>query len=260
MNRYLEKKGKDRDMNYDGHRPKELFSRYKEHMERMNQGYRGEIGQEYRKENPGIDPRYIEDYRSGRRDYNDYSNYNRKPTIGNNYPPMNTDSRDYRRDYNDYRDYRDYGDYRMDHRDYGDYNDYNYDRGDYRDYGRNTYVRGHYRDYGDYDMASEQGGEQKYHQDLKRLIEELKSKDRFNIKMEDLINQAKQMGVRFEDYTEEEFYLAYLMIMSTFKNAANDHRMYLSMTKDWLESHITKFKGSDKICAYIYEIVKGGEN
>ena len=258
MNRYLEQKGKDRDMNYDGHKPRELFSRYKEHMQRMTPGYRGEIGQEYYKDNPGIDPRYKDndrvDYRDYRRDYNDYSNYNRKPTIGSDYPPMNTDSRDYRRDYNDYGDY---GDYRRDRRGYDrrDYGDY----GDYRDYGDYEHVRGHYRDYGDYDMASSQGKEEKYRHEIKKLTEELKSKDRFNIKMEDLIQQAKQMGVRFEQFTEEEFYLAYLMIMSTFRNAANDHRMYLSMTKDWLESHITKFKGSDKICAYIYEIVKGGE-
>lgn len=235
MNRYLERRS-ERDMH---------FKRAKEFEKRMHSGYRGEIGQEYYPENPGIDPRYKDndrvDYRDYRRDYNDYNDYNRQSY---QYPPMNTD----RRDYEDhrrggYRDRRDYGDYR----DYRDYRGYDMDYRDYRDYDM------------DYDMAKGHDEEKKYHEHLKKYIEELKSKDRFHIRMEDLIEQAKQMGVKFDDFTEEEFYAAYLMVMNEYKNVANDHRMYLGMAKSFLESPTTKSKGSEKMCAYLYEIVNGGE-
>lgn len=170
-----------------------------------------------------------------------------------------TDSRDYR-DYGDYRDYRDY-------RDYGDYGDYgDYRRGRRRDYadGR-EYVDPQYYDMGydrnvpSYNTSGDMnsGEEKKYHEDLERWIEKLKRKDRFNQKMEDVIGQAKQMGVKFDQFTEEEFYATYLMLVSDFKTLSNEPRMYMSMAKEWLMDDDIETSPSEKLCIYFYEIVKG---
>lgn len=230
-NRYLEHKSRDgrrtrRDMHYASRRPEEYFRRAREHSTRMNPGYRGEVGQEYYKHNPGIDFRYKDndriDYRDSRRDYNDYNRESYQ------YPPMHTDSRDYR-----------------------DYGDYNMNGGDYRDYGD-------YGDYGDYDMTSgKHSEEEKWQKDLERWIEKLKRKDRFNQKMEDVIGQAKQMGVKFDQFSEEEFYATYLMMVSDYKTLSNEPRMYMSMAKEWLMDDDIETSPSEKLCIYFYEIVKG---
>jgi len=124
----------------------------------------------------------------------------------------------------------------------GEYNrDYNYDmrRGrDYRDY----------RDYADDDYDKE------YHEDLKKWAEKLKQYDRFNMPKEQAINSARQMGVNFEDYDEDEFYTVYLMQVSDYPTIANEPRIYLGMAKSWLEDKDIKLDGSDKLCKYMYEI------
>ena len=173
---------------------------------------------------------------------------------------------DYRRgDYNDYNDYNDYGDYNnygrdnrqgepgrnrrynqgRDNANYGDYNDY----GDYRDY--NDY--GDYGDYNDYgkDMEKE------YHEDLKKWIEKMKSKDRFKVPYDQIIQQAKNMGVKFEEYSELEFYAAYLAMVTDYKTISGEYSMYLKMAKDFLEDDDIKVSPSEKLCIYLYKIVMG---
>ena len=133
-----------------------------------------------------------------------------------------------------------------------DYN-YGYDR---------AYDMGYSRydsrsDYG-YDGHQSKISEEQYFDDIDRWTEKLKRKDRFKtVKKEEIINQAKQMGVRFEDFTEEEFYAVYLMHISDYKNVANGHRMYISMAKDWLEDDDIEVSPSEKLCLYYYTIVKG---
>lgn len=77
--------------------------------------------------------------------------------------------------------------------------------------------------------------------------------------MEQVIKEAKSMGVKFEEYDEMEFYTTYLMMISDYPRVANEYHTYLSMAKDWLEDDDVEMMGSDKLCAYYYEIVKGGE-
>jgi len=163
------------------------------------------------------------------------------------------DSRDYHmRDYND-RDYRDSErdrDYRRD-----------YDREyDMRDYDRDYAIRGigrprNYdrRDYADDDVEKE------YKEDLKEWTQKLKKFDRFGVPKETIINDAKQMGVSFDDYNEEEFYTVYLMHLSDYPTIANDHRVYLGMAKAWLEDKDIQIEPSEKLCKYMYEIVLSEE-
>lgn len=111
-------------------------------------------------------------------------------------------------------------------------------------------------DYG-YDYAKE--SEKEYEKDLHEWVEKLKKYDRFGWSKEQVIQQAKDMGVKFSDYDEMEFYATYIMLMSDFKKIGNDPYIYLSMAKEWLEDDDVEMKGSEKLCAYLYTIVLGEE-
>ena len=172
-------------------------------------------------------------------------------------------SRRSRRDRNDY-DY----DMPRDGRDYdmaqnvsypmygiGGYRPYEGDMADY-DYARRS---GRGRDYADYyDYASDDMDDE-WKEHLKKWSEKLKKKDRFNIPKDQVLQNAKQMGVKFEDYNDEEVLTTYYMVLSDYPKIANEPHTYLALAKDWLEDKDTALKGSEKLCAYYYEIVKGGE-
>lgn len=111
-------------------------------------------------------------------------------------------------------------------------------------------------DYG-YDYAKE--SEKEYEKYLHEWVEKLKKYDRFGWSKEQVIQQAKDMGVKFSDYDEMEFYATYIMLMSDFKKIGNDPYIYLSMAKEFLEDDDAKLKGSEKLCAYLYTIVLGEE-
>ena len=74
-----------------------------------------------------------------------------------------------------------------------------------------------------------------------------------------LLHSAKQMGVNFHNYNEHEFIAVYYMLVSDFPKIANEPHTYLSMAKEWLEDEDSELKGSERLCAYYYEIIKGGE-
>lgn len=146
--------------------------------------------------------------------------------------------RDYERDYNYDRDYNN------DYRSYDRYDsgDRRYDRYDY-DY------RG--RDYAEKEMDEE------YEEDLKEWTKKLKKHDRFGLSESDIVNKAKSMGIRFEEYNEDEFIATYYMMQSDYKNVGNDAHIYLQMAKSFLEDKDAEKQGSEKLCIYMYEIVKG---
>lgn len=183
------------------------------------------------------------DFRMGDRHYypeydNRYDSKNRPYNIRNeNYDRPNEQSREYSRDYN----YDMRGDYRR--RDY----DMNYDYDMRRDYRRDM------RDYADDDYDKD------YHKDLDKWIEKLKRFDRFNLPKDQVLQVAKQMGVEFKDYDEEEFYAIYLMHLSDYPTVSNDSRMYLNMAKSWLEDKDIKIEPSEKVCKYMYEIAMAEE-
>lgn len=143
--------------------------------------------------------------------------------------------RPYNEDYNS--DYR--RDYNMDYYD-GDYR-YN------RDY-RNDYA-------GDY---AGQNMDEEYKKKLHEWIEKLSSKNRFRqYGKEHILQQAKNMGIRFEEFDEDEFYAVYLMMVSDYPTISNEYNMYIRMAKDWLEDKDIAVSPSEKICIYLYEIVLG---
>ena len=114
-------------------------------------------------------------------------------------------------------------------------------------------------DYGyDYDYASEDM-EKEWKEHLKKWQDELKRYDRFNMPKDQVIQNAKQMGVEFDKYNEEEFLTTYYMVMSDYPSIANEPHTYISLAKDWLEDEDSNLKGSDKLCAYYYEVINAGE-
>ena len=146
--------------------------------------------------------------------------------------------------------------------------DYGYDyaersRGDYRGYDRyNGYDEAYDRDY-EYDREhygrdyAEEEIDKEYEEKLHEWIKKLKKKDRFASSKEDIIRKAKSMDVKFDEFTEDEFYAVYLMMVSDYKHVANDPHHYLAMAKEWLMDDDVEMRGSDKVCAYLYTIVLG---
>jgi len=201
--------------------PKERYLRQRAYRER-------ERGNEFRMGDRHYYPEYDNRYDSKNRPYN---------IRNENYDRPNEQSREYPRDYGyDMRD-----DYRR--RDY----DMNYDYDMRRDYRRDM------RDYADDDYDKD------YHKDLEKWIEKLKRFDRFNLPKDQVLQVAKQMGVEFKDYDEEEFYAIYLMHLSDYPTVSNDSRMYLNMAKSWLEDKDIKIEPSEKVCKYMYEIAMAEE-
>lgn len=173
------------------------------------------------------------------------------------------------RDYADYRDYRDRGDMREDYgdyrdygeRDYADYNDYN-DYRDYRDY-RDSRDYGDYRDYRDYrDYGDYASGSKLKPQEINewigKLMQEIGERDNESLKKEMVMKLAESSGVKFENYTPEEFYVTVLMEYSDYKKTIGPSNMavFVRMAKDFLEDKDSKVKYGEKLAGY-YDLVMG---
>ena len=179
--------------------------------------------------------RRLEDRARGRRsrDMNYDADYRREPMYDDF-------KRDYRRDY--YPEYDSRYDYAGSSR----------ERGRISRMGR-EYDREYARPY-DYrqDYASESD---EYDKDLRKWVEKLKSTDRFKVSKEQIITQARNMGVEFNEFSEDEFYATYLMMVSDYKTISNDYNMYIKLAIEFLRDEDSALKGSDKLCAYMYEII-----
>lgn len=139
--------------------------------------------------------------------------------------------------------------------------DYRYEDERYEDYEHREpapyiphYSVGHYLYDGEYD---DEYDAKEYHKDLEEWMHKLKHHDHFGLSKEEVLKKAKDMGVRFKDYDELEFYVTYLMMISDYKHVPNDPHQYLTLAKEWLEDDDVERKGSEKLCAYYYSIVLG---
>lgn len=197
-----------------------------------------------RRDYRGSDYGYSMDYRSGRSQYGD--RYDSARGRDGHYPEEyymgDERSREFDRNYDDMRSGRG-EDYRSDYaiRGIGRPREYNRRDRDYRDYADDDY-------------------DKEYHEDLKKWTTKLKKYDRFNMPKESIINSAKQMGINFKDYDEDEFYAVYLMEVSDYPSISNEPRMYLEMAKSWLEDKDIKIEPSEKLCKYMYEIAMAEED
>lgn len=119
----------------------------------------------------------------------------------------------------------------------------------------------HYdEDYNDYDELDErdmQDMNMEYNEDLEKLNRKLMKKDKMKISPKDLINNAKQMGVKFDEYSETEFLTAYYLMQSLFPDVAHEHHRYLVMAKSFLENDLMEVDPSEMLSIFYYKIIKG---
>ena len=168
------------------------------------------------------------------------------------------DSRDYYSEYDSRYDSRDYAEYSRPDSHYGYEHRREYNRPmEYEMYGAGVITSPYSRDYAMRDYNDDDDMEKEYHEDIKELIEKLKKHDRFGLSNDDIIKRAKQKGVSFSHYTEDEFVAVYYMMMSDYKTIANDPMAYIHMAKEWLEDDDIKVSPSEKLCIYLYKIIKG---
>lgn len=158
--------------------------------------------------------------------------------------------RDYRSDYN-------MGGSRMGmQRDSMDHNRYDYRQSDYAGYDRRGYeVYGSMRPM-EYDYKAK---EEEYEKDLKHWIKKMESKNKFHYSKDQVIQRAKEMNIKFDEFTEDEFYAAYLAMVTDYKKISDDFNAYISLAKDFLMDDDIAVSPSEKICIYMYEIVMGGK-
>lgn len=156
--------------------------------------------------------------------------------------------------------------------DYARGRDYNYGedyaRGRGRDYNYgNDYARG--RDYGYMpyppymmDYAS-QGGEYLSDRDLQmwadKLMKKVEDKDKQFLSRENIRKRADEMGIKFEKYSFEEFYVVVLMKYTDHCKTLGTANMdiYLKLAKDFLEDEDSSLKYGERLAAYYDFVING---
>ena len=127
--------------------------------------------------------------------------------------------------------------------------DYGMDRRDY-DYRR------------DYDHA-QKGGEYLKDEELKHWSEKLKreieEKDKQFLTKENIKKKAEEMGIKFDKFSMEEFYVTVLMMYTDYCKTLGTANMglYLSLAKDWLCDEDVAVKYGEKLATYFDYIVNG---
>ena len=157
-------------------------------------------------------------------------------------------------------------DYARGGRDYNYGEDYARGRGRDYNYG-NDYARG--RDYGYMpyppymmDYAS-QGGEYLSDRDLQmwadKLMKKVEDKDKQFLSRENIRKRADEMGIKFEKYSFEEFYVVVLMKYTDHCKTLGTANMdiYLKLAKDFFEDDDAAVKYGEKLALYYDHIVEG---
>lgn len=135
--------------------------------------------------------------------------------------------------------------------------DYNYGR----DYGYMPYPP-YMMDYG-YGRDYAQGGEYLSDKDLKmwadKLMRDVEEKDKQFLSRENIRKRADEMGIKFDKYSFEEFYVVVLMKYTDHCKTLGTANMdiYLKLAKDFFEDPDTALRYGEKLAAYYYDIVEG---
>lgn len=125
-----------------------------------------------------------------------------------------------------------------------------------RDYGYD-----HADDYGYYGDYGENLSKQELEHWNKKLMKEVEDKDKQFFAKENIMKKAKEMGIKFDKFNEEEFYLTTLMMYTDYCKTLGTANMdiYLRLAKDWLEDKDVSVKGGEKLAVYHDCIVEGEE-
>lgn len=147
----------------------------------------------------------------------------------------------------------------------GGYEDYNYDyargrsgsgRGRDRNYDYGYDYRGR-RDYGESEYLSDE--------DLmdwsRDLLESIEQKDRQMYTRESISQRARDMGVEFRDFSEDELVVTTLMMVTDYGKTLGTTNldMMIKLAKDWLCDEDSELQYGEKLAAY-YEYVVDPED
>lgn len=194
------------------------------------------------------------------RDYNDMRGGNRREYAMQGDYTNNSQYEDERRsrDYERSREYRGtYGDIPF----YVEGRETYYPNEDFarvRDYrgSRNyamDYARGR-RDYGD-EMLEKEDIEDW----VEDLMKELELDEKETFKMDRVLQKAKEMGIKFDKFSEDEFYVWTIATYLDYKDIIGRNNLdhSIKMSKAWFEDKDTELVGSEKLSAYYCYIVLG---
>ena len=93
----------------------------------------------------------------------------------------------------------------------------------------------------------------------KRLLSEVDEKDKSMLEKEAVLSKVETLGIEFEKFTKEEFYVVVLMMYTDFCKTLGtaNFDIYLKLAKDWLCDDDIALRYSEKLAAYHDTIVKG---
>lgn len=93
----------------------------------------------------------------------------------------------------------------------------------------------------------------------KRLLSEVDEKDKAMLEKEAILSKVEALGIEFEKFTKEEFYVVVLMMYTDFCKTLGtaNFDIYLKLAKDWLCDDDIALRYSEKLAAYHDTIVKG---
>ena len=89
------------------------------------------------------------------------------------------------------------------------------------------------------------------------LMDELDGDEKELFRKDRVLQRAKEMGIEFAEFSEMEFYVAFLMCYADFKKTIGKGNMEyaLSLAKEWLCDKDLDVNGSEKLALYYDYIV-----
>lgn len=96
------------------------------------------------------------------------------------------------------------------------------------------------------------------HKWAKNLESEIEEKDRGIFSKENILKKAREMGIKFNEISEEEFYVTTLMMLTDYCKTLGTANMelYLKLAKDWLWDDDAEVKYGEKLAVYHDNIVE----
>lgn len=126
--------------------------------------------------------------------------------------------------------------------------DYNYDYGRGRDYNMD-----YGRDYGENKLEKHE-----LEKWAEKLQGELGTDEKEIFKMDKVVRRATDMGIKFEDFSEHELYVATLMAYTDYKDAIgkNNLDMSIKLAKLWLLDKDSGLKYGEKLASYYDNVIE----
>lgn len=118
------------------------------------------------------------------------------------------------------------------------------------------YAGGRYgRDYGGAEMLSNR----ELMDWSQKLMKEVEEKDKAYFKYDNIEKKAKEMGIQFDKFTFDEFYLVCLMMYTDYCKTLGTANMdiYLRLAKDWLCDEDVAMRYGEKLSSYYDTVVMG---